>query len=104
MAQPPLFRAKKGKQERYLKDEPALEDYLTDLGCEAIAVNVGKGKEAREIKGAALKTLARKALYHDRMFEALERRSKQRDVVTAMAKLVGEKKIDSGELREPRSG
>ena len=101
VAQPPLFRAKKGKQERYLKDEPALEDYLTDLGCEAIAVNVGKGKEAREIKGAALKTLARRALYHDRMFEALERRSKQRDVVTAMAKLVGEKKIDSGELREP---
>jgi len=95
VAQPPLFRAKKGKQERYLKDEPALEDYLTDLGCEAIAVNVGKGKEAREIKGAALKTLARRALYHDRMFEALERRSKQRDVVTAMAKLVGEKKIDA---------
>ncbi|MGO9056496.1 MAG: DNA topoisomerase (ATP-hydrolyzing) subunit B [Candidatus Binataceae bacterium] len=95
VAQPPLFRAKKGKQERYLKDEPALEDYLTDLGCEAIAVNVGKGKEAREIKGAALKILARRALYHDRMFEALERRSKQRDVVTAMAKLVAEKKIDA---------
>ena len=43
VAQPPLFRAKKGKQERYLKDEPALEDYLTDLGCEAI---VGQGREA----------------------------------------------------------
>jgi DNA gyrase subunit B len=93
VAQPPLFRAKKGKQERYLKDEPALEDYLTDLGCEAISVSVGRGKDARELKGAALKTLARRALYHDRMFEALERRSKARDVVTAMAKLTAAKKI-----------
>ncbi len=93
VAQPPLFRAKKGKQERYLKDEAALEDYLTDLGCEALSVTVGRGKDARELKGAALKTLARKALYHDRMFEALERRSKQRDVVTAMAQLTGAKKI-----------
>jgi len=93
VAQPPLFRAKKGKQERYLKDEAALEDYLTDLGCEALSVTVGRGKDARELKGAALKTLARKALYHDRMFEALERRSKQRDVVTAMAQLTGVKKI-----------
>ncbi|HEV3110437.1 MAG TPA: DNA topoisomerase (ATP-hydrolyzing) subunit B [Candidatus Binataceae bacterium] len=93
VAQPPLFRAKKGKAERYLKDEPALEDYLTDLGCEAISVTVGRGKDARELKGAALKTLARRALYHDRMFETLEHRSKQRDVVAAMAKLTGAKKI-----------
>jgi len=102
VAQPPLFRAKKGKQERYLKDEAALEDYLTDLGCEAITVGFGKGKEAREIKGAALKTLARRALYHDRMFEALERRSKERDVVGAMAKLTASKEItaESFESRE----
>ena len=38
VAQPPLFRAKKGKQERYLKDEIALEDYLTDLGAEALTL------------------------------------------------------------------
>ncbi len=102
VAQPPLFRAKKGKQERYLKDEAALEDYLTDLGCEALSVTCGKGKEARELKGAALKTLARRALYHDRMFEALERRSKQRDVVAAMARLTAAKKItaESFESRE----
>src|SRR5207245_1960492 len=51
VAQPPLFRAKKGKGERYLKDEAALEDYLTDLGTEAVAFTSGKGKETRELTG-----------------------------------------------------
>ena len=45
VAQPPLFRAKKGKKERYLKDETALEDYLTDLGAEAVTFESGKGKD-----------------------------------------------------------
>lgn len=91
VAQPPLFRAKKGKTERYLKDEAALEDYLTDLGVEAVALETGAGKEAREYKGATLKTLVRKALHHDRMFEALERRSKERAVIAALARLAADR-------------
>jgi len=91
VAQPPLFRAKKGKAERYLKDEPALEDYLTDLGAEAVSFESGKGKDARELKGAALKTLVRRALHLERMYENLERRSKERPVVVALAKLITDK-------------
>src|SRR5580692_2140837 len=86
VAQPPLFRAKKGKNERYLKDEPALEDYLTDLGAEAVTFEAGKGKDGREFKGASLKTLVRKALFFDKMFEALERRSKERSIVASLGK------------------
>ncbi len=91
VAQPPLFRVRKGKQERYVKDETALEDYLTDLGAEAVTLGTGKGKDAREFKGAALKTLVRKALHHERMFEQLERRSKQRPIVAALVKLASDK-------------
>ena len=93
VAQPPLFRVKKGKQERYVKDEGGLEDYLTDLGSEAVTLESGKGKDARELKGAALKALVRKALYFERMYWQLERRSKEREIVTAVAKLVTDKKI-----------
>ena len=93
VAQPPLFRAKKGKSERYLKDEAALEEYLTDLGTEAVTFESGKGKDARELKGAPLKALVRKALHHDRMFENLERRNKERPIVAAVAKLVGDKTL-----------
>ena len=93
VAQPPLFRAKKGKNERYLKDEAALEDYLTDLGAEAVTFEAGKGKDAREFKGAALKTVVRKALFHEKMYEALERRSKERSIVASLAKLLADKTI-----------
>jgi DNA gyrase subunit B len=100
VAQPPLFRAKKGKNERYLKDEPALEDYLTDLGAEAVTLSLGTGKEAREFKGAALKGIVRKALHRERMFENLERRSKERAIVAAVAEMIGGKTITADTFRD----
>jgi len=120
VAQPPLFRAKKGKSERYLKDEAALEDYLTDLGAEAVTLEVGKGesakadgtkadsgkndsgknKDAREYKGAALKALVRKALHRERMFDNLVRRSKEHAIVAAIAALVAQKTISAESLRD----
>jgi DNA gyrase subunit B len=99
VAQPPLYRAKKGKQERYLKDEVALEEYLTDLGVEAVTLETGKARNSRDIKGAALKSLVRKALYLDKMYEVLERRSKDRAIVGALAKLVSDKKVDAESFR-----
>jgi DNA gyrase subunit B len=106
VAQPPLFRAKKGKTERYFKDDNALEDYLTDLGAEAVSFESGKGKETRELKGAPLKTLVRKALHFERMYENLERRSKERPIITTLAKLISDKRVtadtfhDEGASRE----
>src|SRR5262249_39121830 len=100
VAQPPLFRAKKGKSERYVKDEAALEDYLTDLGADAVPFESGKGKDVRELKGAALKTIVRKTLHFERMYEALKPRSKERQVVTVLAKMVSEKEIGADTFRD----
>lgn len=36
IAQPPLFKVKKGKTERYLKDEGSLNEYLADLAVEEV--------------------------------------------------------------------
>jgi DNA gyrase subunit B len=41
VAQPPLFKAKRGKTSRYLKDEPALEDYLFGLALDGSSVRCG---------------------------------------------------------------
>lgn len=42
IAQPPLYRAKKGKEETYLKDEPALTEFLLSSGLNNFKI---KGKE-----------------------------------------------------------
>jgi DNA gyrase subunit B len=103
VAQPPLFRAKKGKNERYLKDEAALEDYLTDLGAEAVTLEIGKGKDARELKGAPLKALVRKALHNERMFENLEHRSKEREIVAKLAAMIGDKQVSADTFRDEKA-
>jgi DNA gyrase subunit B len=38
IAQPPLFKVKKGRSERYIKDERALEEHLLDLALEGASV------------------------------------------------------------------
>ncbi len=43
IAQPPLYKAAKGKSETYLKDERALEDYLIDAGVEGAVLRAANG-------------------------------------------------------------
>ena len=58
IAQPPLFRIKKGNaKERYLKDEPALESYLTEVGIDHAALTLHDGKM---LQGNDLHKLAEK--------------------------------------------
>ena len=45
IAQPPLYRAKKGSSERYLKDERALEGHLIDAGLEGAVLTLGDGSQ-----------------------------------------------------------
>lgn len=48
IAQPPLYKAKRGKKEIYLKDEAALQDYLLNEGVEGVSVDLpGSGKNIR---------------------------------------------------------
>ncbi|MDP6427506.1 MAG: DNA topoisomerase (ATP-hydrolyzing) subunit B [Rhodospirillales bacterium] len=58
IAQPPLYRAKQGNSEVYLKDDRALEDYLIDV---AVAECVFKTEDGGEIGGDDLRALVEQA-------------------------------------------
>ncbi len=55
IAQPPLYKVKKGKQETYVKDELELQTYLTTLALENSSLHVNP--EAPGISGIALEGL-----------------------------------------------
>jgi len=55
IAQPPLYKVKKGKQERYLKDETEREAYLLELALENSQLIVGEGQPP--IENQALKDM-----------------------------------------------
>jgi len=75
IAQPPLFRVAKGKKEWYLKDQPALDAFLLELGTAATTVR-SAGETTVVTQGEALKVALEKVL---RLKDLLHRMDKRRD-------------------------
>ncbi len=71
IAQPPLFKVKKSKAERYLKDENALNEHLSDLAVEDVEVYVASADSY--VTGRRLLPILKKLI----AFEALVRRSRK---------------------------
>ena len=83
IAQPPLYRLKRGKKERYLKDDQALADYLIDIGVEDVTVRAKGGK--KKVGGEALRTVLTKLTETENLLSVMERKRRHRAVVAAFA-------------------
>ncbi|MDH3588654.1 MAG: DNA topoisomerase (ATP-hydrolyzing) subunit B [Gammaproteobacteria bacterium] len=76
IAQPPLYKIKKGRQEHYVKDDTELNAYLLTLALEGSALHVNA--EAPALRGPGLESLARKYIEVDAIFERWSRRYDER--------------------------
>ncbi len=71
IAQPPLYRVKRGNRERYLKDDQALEAFLLEAALEEARLVAPDG---RELAGRELAVLAERAARGRRLIHQLARR------------------------------
>lgn len=69
IAQPPLYKVKHGKTERYIKDDPALKQFMLTLALEGAVLTPSAG--APEIAGAALEALSREYLLAEAVINRL---------------------------------
>ncbi|NNE89699.1 MAG: DNA topoisomerase (ATP-hydrolyzing) subunit B [Silicimonas sp.] len=67
IAQPPLFKVARGKSEVYLKDQPALDDYLIQMGIDGASLRLGGGEE---IVGQDLLRVVEEARQTQRVLQA----------------------------------
>jgi DNA gyrase subunit B len=67
IAQPPLYKVSRGKSEVYLKDQAAMNDYLTEQGVEGAMLRQGNGEE---IGGADLRRVVDEAGRLKRVLDA----------------------------------
>ena len=95
IAQPPLFRAKRGRVETYIKDERALENFLVHRAVESRMVKLADGSE---LFGEALEKALHGIIAYQKVLQVVQRRGHARDVVEG---LLDREVRDRTVLRQP---
>jgi DNA gyrase subunit B len=81
IAQPPLFRAKRGKSEVFIRDERALETWLMKRAVESRVVVLPDGTE---MSGEQLEQRLEKLIAFRKYLQIVERRGPSRDVIQGL--------------------
>ncbi|HLA78975.1 MAG TPA: DNA topoisomerase (ATP-hydrolyzing) subunit B [Vicinamibacteria bacterium] len=83
IAQPPLYKAKVGKTERYLKDDHELNAFLMERAVEKRRVRLASGQE---VEGARLVRLLDRMVGYARLLAMVEKRGMPRPLVELLLK------------------
>jgi len=83
IAQPPLFRVKRGKTAQYIDNEEALENYLLECGIDSIKVGAGNGGAG--IAGPRLLQLTKRAIQFEKTLEKLQKKGMDKNIMSALA-------------------
>jgi DNA gyrase subunit B len=94
IAQPPLYRVKRGKQVQYIKDDKALNEYLIQIALEDAQLFVNP--HAPPITGALLERLAKQYLH---VMDVIARLS-HRYSTAVLEALIGVKRLTLTELQD----
>ncbi|HEX2660811.1 MAG TPA: DNA topoisomerase (ATP-hydrolyzing) subunit B [Polyangia bacterium] len=94
IAQPPLYRVKRGKKELYLKNEQALDEFLLESAAENLTLRNPSGDAP--IAGEQLRAYARAAAKYKRLLSVIDRKCDSR-IVDAIVKA---SKLDKAALTD----
>ncbi len=95
IAQPPLFKVKKGKTERYLKDEGLLNEYLADLAVEDVELFM-EGAQGY-VTGRRLLPILKKMITFETLLGRLNKKSYEAAMLRAF---VDEPGLDRERLKD----
>ena len=96
IAQPPLFKVKKGKTERYLKDEAALNEYLADLAVEEVEIYVESTQSY--VTGRRLLPILKKLIAFEGLLSRFGKKQHEGGILRAF---VDEPGLDRDMLKNP---
>ncbi|HET9191559.1 MAG TPA: DNA topoisomerase (ATP-hydrolyzing) subunit B [Vicinamibacterales bacterium] len=84
IAQPPLFRAKRGRTETYIKDERELETFLIRRAVESRVVRLADGSE---LFGETLEYRLQRMIGYRKLLQQVTRRGIPPEIVTALLQM-----------------
>jgi len=97
IAQPPLYRVKRGKMDRYIRDE---REFSSELMRRATEDHIVKAKEGVTLEGAALTRFLLDVQEYDQIAAKMLRRLRERKLVDLVAASDLEKKADFEDKKE----
>ncbi len=84
IAQPPLYKVKRGKKELYLKDEAALREYLLDEGVEGMSVTLKKS--GKVLRGKQIIPTLRNILEYNEHFDKMVLKGVNADILNVFVR------------------